>query len=83
MNQLKRDTIIRKLKAMTDGPTPLIHHVGTLGEIVVISVMPWGTPQFLNWAQAEMFANELPLQMPVQRKSAGSERGRRKYAKQG
>lgn len=69
MNIVQKDQIIRKLQALTEGPTPLLHHVGNLGDMVVISVQPWGTPMFLSWSQAEMFANELPLQMPTLRKT--------------
>lgn len=82
MTQPTKDNIIRKLKALTDGPSPLLHHAAPLGpDMVAISVQPWGTPLFLNWAQAEMFANDLPLQMPAYRKSAGSEQGRHRKRK--
>lgn len=78
-----KDSIVKKLTALTDGPTPLLHVVRQVGDIICVHVQPWGPPVYLNWEQAEMFARDLPLEMPATRKAAGSEAGRHKRRKHG
>ena len=63
MTQNQKATLFEKLTALTEGPTPLYHHVSLQGEMVAITVQPWGSPMYLSWTQAVAFANALPLEI--------------------
>lgn len=81
MIQYKKDVIVRKLQALTEGPTPLLHYVRCELDQISVHVQPWGPPMYLSWDQADAFTKEFPL--PLQRKSVQPERTphrKRRYA---
>lgn len=83
MTERQKESIVRRLQAMTDGPTPLLHSIHQTGNMLSVHIQPWGSPIYLSWSQAEVFTKGLPLEIPAQRKAAASEHGRQRirYAK--
>lgn len=73
MNYLQKEAILSKLKALTDGPTPLLFRVEQAGEFISVHIQPWGNPIYINYSQAQSFLGPMPLQMPIKRKSVASE----------
>lgn len=70
-----KEQVFRRLKALTEGPTPPLHHVNLFGDMVAVTITPWGRPLYLNWNQAEQFTRDLPIELPPARKQPMSEQG--------
>lgn len=75
MTEHQKDIIIRKLEALTEGPSPLLHSVHLSGEMPSVHIQPWGNPIYLSWEQAQTFTKALPIEF-IPRKKAQSEHRR-------
>lgn len=67
MNYLQRDAIKRRLEALTEGPTPLLHNISFQGDFIHVHVQPWGGPMVLNYDQANAFTQglDIPVRKPM------------------
>ena len=82
MTEQQKDIIIRKLEALTEGPSPLLHSVHLSGEMPSVHIQPWGNPIYLSWEQAQVFTQALPIEF-VPRKKARPEHRSVRFAEGG
>lgn len=84
MTEQQKDIIIRKLEALTEGPSPLLHSVHLSGEMPSVHIQPWGNPIYLSWEQAQVFTQALPIEfVPIPRKKAHREHRSMKFSEGG
>lgn len=75
MNQLHKDSVLRKLQALTEGPTPLLHYVKCENAHLSLHAQPWGPPIHLTWDQAAVFTKDLHIETTLTRKTVMREMG--------
>lgn len=70
---MNRESIKRKLVALTEGEYSPLYRVTFLGNLIRVNVQPWGSPMVLTWSQAEAFTKDMPLVPRIERKAPQSE----------